>query len=308
MAPADVGALSLVPPLLAIVLAITTRKPVLSLFLGVWSGAIIASRSIEIATMFEWITAALGESIFHVKIVFIVSFLGASAAFIYRLGGALALTQFASTRLDSRRKVGLMTWVLGIIWSFGDYSNTAVVGVSMRDVADKMRISREKLSYIVDSTAAPVATFGLSSWIVYQLSMIEQGYEAAGIAESASSAFSVFPREHLVQPVLSARRVDGRRSRRDTAGLRGDARRRTPCGRDWQCQPEERRTSPGDRNEPRGDQRRAPDASILLHPDPRARCHRRRRFVPDRVRAGTVGYRYHRKTPISRPRYSGEPF
>jgi Na+/H+ antiporter NhaC len=79
-----------------------------------------------------------------------------------------------------------------MLWFFGDYSNTAIVGTTMRDMADEMRMSREKLSYIIDSTAAPVATFGISSWVVYQLSMINQGYESAGISAEAPGAFSVF--------------------------------------------------------------------------------------------------------------------
>lgn len=189
---AEFGALSLVPPLLAIALAVVTRKPILSLFFGVWAGGVVYTGGLGIAQTFVWITEAVGNDVFHAQLLLIVIFLGASAAFIYRLGGAIAITRFATKRLDTRRKVGVMAWVLGIIWSFGDYSNTAIVGVSMREIADEVNLPREKLAYIIDSTAAPVATFGLSSWIVYQISMIQEGYNAAGIAEAAPSAFSVF--------------------------------------------------------------------------------------------------------------------
>jgi Na+/H+ antiporter NhaC len=125
----------------------------------------------------------------------IVLFLGAGVALIWRLGGASAIANAATSRLDSQRKVGFATWVFGMLWFFGDYSNTAIVGTTMREMADNMRMSREKLAYIIDSTAAPVATFGISSWVVYQLSMIREGYSAAGIsAESGEvpGAFALF--------------------------------------------------------------------------------------------------------------------
>ncbi|GAB7095096.1 Na+/H+ antiporter NhaC family protein [Halolamina litorea] len=186
------GALSLVPPLLAIALAMITRRAILSLFLGVWSGAIIYTGGMGVVTTLTWTAESIGASLFNAKIMTIVMFLGAGVALIWRLGGALAIANAATSRLDSQRKVGLATWIFGMLWFFGDYSNTAIVGTTMRDMADKMRMSREKLSYIIDSTAAPVATFGISSWVVYQLSMIEQGYQAAGIAGEAPGSFGVF--------------------------------------------------------------------------------------------------------------------
>ena len=62
----------------------------------------------------------------------------------------------------------------------------------MRDLSDQLRISCEKLSYIVDSTAAPVATLGLSNWVAFQLSMVSEGYEIAGITEDAPNAFATY--------------------------------------------------------------------------------------------------------------------
>lgn len=192
MASETFGALSLLPPLLAIFLAIVTRRAILSLFLGVWSGAVIYTGSHGVIQTLNWTASSLGESLFHAKILMVVMFLGAGVALIWRLGGAAAIANAATSRLDSQRKVGLATWIFGMLWFFGDYSNTAIVGTTMRDMADEMRMSREKLSYIIDSTAAPVATFGISSWVVYQLSMIEQGYEAAGISGEAPGSFGVF--------------------------------------------------------------------------------------------------------------------
>jgi Na+/H+ antiporter NhaC len=186
------GAISVLPPLLAIVLAIVTRRPIVSLFLGIWSGAVIFTGSHGIVQTLTWVAQSLGESLFNAKILLIVMFLGGGVALVWRLGGALAIANAATARLNSQRKVGFATWLFGMVWFFGDYSNTAIVGTTMRNMADEMRMSREKLSYIVDSTAAPVATFGISSWVVYQISMIEQGYEAAGIAGDAPASFALF--------------------------------------------------------------------------------------------------------------------
>ena len=189
------GAISLVPPLLAIVLAMVTRKPLLSLFLGIWSGGVIFTASHGVAQTLSWIVSSIGESTFNAKIMLIVLFLGAGVALIWRLGGANALANAVTSKLNTQRKVGFATWIFGMIWFFDDYSNTAIVGTTMREISDEVSISREKLAYMIDSTAAPVATFGISSWVAYQLSMIQEGYAAAGISagsDGVPDAFALF--------------------------------------------------------------------------------------------------------------------
>jgi Na+/H+ antiporter NhaC len=190
---ADVGALSLVPPLLAILLAIVTRKAVLSLFLGVWIGGVIATGGLGLGQTFTWIAAAIGDSTFHAKVMIFLLLLGSAVAMIWRLGGSHAVRNWTMDHLDTRRKAGVVAWILGIVMFFDDYANTAIVGSSVKDVSDHLRMSREKLSYIVDSTAAPVSTLGISSWVAYQLSMIQNGYEATTIpAAQVPDAFTVF--------------------------------------------------------------------------------------------------------------------
>ncbi|ELY39709.1 Na+/H+ antiporter NhaC family protein [Natronorubrum tibetense] len=189
----EFGALSLVPPLLAIVLAIVTRRPMLSLFLGVWSGAVIYTEGLGLAQTFDWIVGAIiADEGFHVQILLFTILLGSGVALIWRLGGATAVRNWATARLETQRTVGLTTWVLGLLMFFDDYANTAIVGSTMREISDQFRISREKLSYIVDSTAAPVATIGLSSWVAFQLSLIAAGYDDLGVEEEAPTAFETF--------------------------------------------------------------------------------------------------------------------
>lgn len=190
--PSDFGALSLVPPLLAIVLAVITRRAMVSLFLGIWAGGIIYTGSIGIAQTFSWIVSSIGESTFNAKIIIFTLLLGAGIALIWRLGGALAIARFATRRVDTHRKVGITAWILGLIWSFDDYANNAIVGSSTKDIADEMRMSREKLAYILDSTAAPVATLGISSWVAFEIGLIAQQYNELGIAQDTPSAAVTF--------------------------------------------------------------------------------------------------------------------
>jgi Na+/H+ antiporter NhaC len=189
----EFGALSIVPPLLAISLAIVTRKAVLSLFLGIWSGGVILTDGVGLGQTFEWIASAIGESVFHAQIIIFTLLLGSAVAMMWRLGGTHAVRRWAGERIDTKRKAGLSAWLLGIVLFFDDYANTAVVGSTMKDISDNLNISREKLSYLVDSTAAPVATLAISSWVAFQLSMIESGYEATDLAASeVPNSFAVF--------------------------------------------------------------------------------------------------------------------
>ncbi|ELZ03789.1 Na+/H+ antiporter NhaC family protein [Natrialba aegyptia] len=185
-------ALSLVPPLLAIMLAIVTRRPILSLFIGIWSGGVIATGSIGLGRAFGWIAGSMAD-MFHAQILIFTLLLGSGVALIWRLGGATAVRNWATARLKTQRKAGLAAWILGMLLFFDDYANTAIVGSTMREISDQMRISREKLSYIVDSTSAPVATLGLSSWVAFQLSMIEDGYASLVDSEEVNVAAAETP-------------------------------------------------------------------------------------------------------------------
>ena len=199
----EMGILSLIPPLLAIVLAIVTRRPMFSLFLGIWSGAVIYAESHGIAQTFNWIIMAIigpeDSPGLHATILLFTLLLGSGVALIWRLGGATAVREWATKRLQTQRTIGLTAWILGMVMFFDDYANTAIVGSTMREISDQLRISREKLSYIVDSTAAPIATIGLSSWVAFQLSLIDSAYSELVdndnhdvVAEETPSAFETF--------------------------------------------------------------------------------------------------------------------
>ncbi|MFC6772174.1 Na+/H+ antiporter NhaC family protein, partial [Halorubrum pallidum] len=103
----DFGALSIAPPVLAIVLAILTRKAVLSLFLGIWSGAVIVTGGLGIVQTFEWIVAAISDE-FQATILVFTLLLGSGVAMVWNLGGTAAIREWALARLDSQRKAGLV--------------------------------------------------------------------------------------------------------------------------------------------------------------------------------------------------------
>jgi len=137
---------------------------------------VIYTGGLGIVQTFDWIVAAIvADDGFQATILVFTLLLGSGVAMVWNLGGTYAIRDWAIERLDTQRKAGLAAWVLGVILFFDDYANTAIVGSAMKDVSDQLRISREKLSYIVDSTAAPVATLGISSWVAFQLSLIEEG-------------------------------------------------------------------------------------------------------------------------------------
>lgn len=177
--------LSLLPPLIAIALALLFREVVISLFVGVWTGAFIAGglrlsaplaylesfwKSVEI-----YIVQALSDS-GHVSILVFSLLIGGMVAVISRNGGMAGVVEKLSRYARTEKSAQFVTWFLGVAIFFDDYANTLIVGNTMRPVTDRFRISREKLSYIVDATAAPVAAVAfITTWIGAELGYIGDG-------------------------------------------------------------------------------------------------------------------------------------
>ncbi|MCT4595479.1 MAG: Na+/H+ antiporter NhaC family protein [Anaeromicrobium sp.] len=186
------GILTLVPPLVAIVLCFLTKRVLVSLFMGILAGGIIMKGGNPF-TGIEYSLDAIVGSItddWNARLLLFNLLMGSGVAFIWKLGGSRALTKWAKERIKSRKAAGVGAWALGVIVFFNDYVNAAMVGGVFRDICDENRISSERLSYILDSTAAPVATLFLSDWIAFQISMVQSGLDAASITDA--SAFSVY--------------------------------------------------------------------------------------------------------------------
>jgi Na+/H+ antiporter NhaC len=194
--------LSILPPLLAILLALIFREVVLSLFVGVWSGAFIAGglRFESIAYFFlsflrvveKYIIEALNDT-GHLSIVIFSLLIGGMVAIISRNGGMAGIVQELSRFAQTRRSTQFVTWLLGVAIFFDDYANTLIVGNTMRSATDKFRISREKLAYIVDSTAAPVAAIAfITTWIGAELGYIDDGISVLTDFPSEMTAYAIF--------------------------------------------------------------------------------------------------------------------
>lgn len=193
----EYGLIALAPPLLAIVLAMTTRQVLVSLFAGVWIGALIVAGWNPIsatALTMDWLVEVVREP-FNAKFILLIMFMGAGAAFIYRSGGILALERWIGDRVDSARESQILTWLIGIFIFFDSYTSTVVTGNATRELSQENRSSREMHSYVLDSTTSPVTTFGpVSNWIGFQVSMIIAGFEAAQFtaSELGVTAFGLF--------------------------------------------------------------------------------------------------------------------
>ncbi|NPD30969.1 sodium:proton antiporter [Eggerthellaceae bacterium zg-1084] len=168
------GAWSIVPPLLALALAIVSKEVYSSLLVGVLSGLLIYEFALDgpsvssAITAFTLIPHVMAEQIAgNGGLILFLALLGALVVVIATAGGSRAYAEFVSTRVKNARMAQILAAVLGIIIFVDDYFNCLTVGAVMRPVTDRFRISHEKLAWIIDSTAAPVCIIApVSSWAV----------------------------------------------------------------------------------------------------------------------------------------------
>lgn len=194
------GIVTLVPPFIAIVLAFLTQNVIISLTGGILTGSMLVtltmskgSLTVNIAEAFnstiKTIVASMADQ-WNAGILLQVMSIGGLIALVSRMGGTHAIAEKLSEKAGSIRSSQLITWILGLFVFFDDYANSLIVGPIMRPVTDKQRISREKLSFIIDATAAPIAGIALvSTWIGYELSLIQ---EELGELSFKTSAYSMF--------------------------------------------------------------------------------------------------------------------
>lgn len=175
------GFLALVPPIVAIGLCFATKQVLISMFAGLFAGALIISNWNPLAATAYSLEAISTNMADNVILLLFTLFMGVGISFIWKLGGSFALAEAAKRRFKKRRSVCLGTWGLGMVCSVNDCLVAAVDGNVFRDICKDYRISSEKFSYVLDSTAAPAAALFISDWIAYQISMIGQGLDQAGI-------------------------------------------------------------------------------------------------------------------------------
>ena len=181
----NAGLWSIVPPLVAIALALMTREIVLSLFAAIFSGAVIhecLGGGDVVAAFKIFVDLICGKMGENMPMVMFLCLLGALVSVVTRAGGARAYGEWAYKKLESERMVNLMTIVMGLIIFIDDYFNCLTVGTVMRPVTDKFKISRAKLAYFIDTTAAPVCILApVSSWAAYVISCLPKEMQANGL-------------------------------------------------------------------------------------------------------------------------------
>jgi Na+/H+ antiporter NhaC len=210
--PSHYGWVSVLPPLVAIALALLLRQVVPALFVGIWIGAwalndfTLAGLWIGLLQTFEThIVDALANRD-HAAVILFSMMVGGMVGVISKNGGLQGVVERIVGFADSARRASMATVALGLAIFFDDYANTLVVGNTMRPLTDRMQISREKLAYLVDSTAAPIACLALvTTWIGYEVGLIRSAIEnIAGLEANAyfvflhSIAYSFYPLFALV--------------------------------------------------------------------------------------------------------------
>lgn len=187
------GWLSLLPPFAAILLALLTRQVLIALLAGVWLGATFLHGHNPFFGFLFALTEYVGKAAAEPDRIAILIFslaLGGMVGVISKSGGTQGIVQKLSAYARNARHGQIATWFMGIVIFFDDYANTLIVGNTMRPLTDKLKISREKLSYLVDSTAAPVANIAIiSTWIGYELSLINDSLQSLDLAQNAYITF-----------------------------------------------------------------------------------------------------------------------
>jgi len=191
------GWVAILPALVAIIIALVLRQVIPALFLGIWLGGTLAYGLAPtgawhglLDTFTTYTLKALNDS-GHLSVILFSLMIGGMVGVISKNGGTAGIVSAIVGWARSPRYGQTTTGVLGVAIFFDDYANTLIVGNTMRPITDRLKISREKLAYIVDSTAAPVATVALvTTWIGFQVGLIDSAVQQ--IDAFQESAYSIF--------------------------------------------------------------------------------------------------------------------
>lgn len=187
------GIISILPVVLAIIIAIKLKNVIPALFMGVFSGVLILTGGHPITAITTMIKTYLFTQVadsYNAGVLVLLVFIGGFVGLMEKSGGAAAFAQKMTKIVNNRFKVQLSAWLGGIIVFFSDLGTPLIVGPISEPLFDKLRVSREKLAWIIDSTASPIAILvPFIGWGVYVMGLIQKEFQALGIAESDWSAF-----------------------------------------------------------------------------------------------------------------------
>jgi len=184
------------PALVAIVIAVVTRQVLVALPLGILTASAMMMSLGGVHNPITWATYAVDHYLLgvlaplsddktsvnydHLKVLTFTLLIGAMVGVIEANGGTRAMVARVTRHMGTRNRGQLGAWFAGLLVFFDDYANAMIVGPSFRPVFDRLRLSREKLAYIVDSTAAPVASVFIGTWLVTEISYIDTGLNDLG--------------------------------------------------------------------------------------------------------------------------------
>ncbi len=183
---------ALIPPLLTIIIALIFKEVTLALVVGVLSGAVlITGPDLSTFSLFldNFLVGAVADKD-HVYIILFSMLIGGMVSIISANGGMESIVRAFSRKVKNARDAQMATFLMGIAIFFDDYANSLIVGNTMRPLTDRYGVSREKLAYLVDSTAAPVVSIAfVTTWIGAELGYIQEATTMMGIKQSAYSIF-----------------------------------------------------------------------------------------------------------------------
>lgn len=195
---AKFGMWTVLPPLVSIVLAFLTKNVVVSLFIGTMTGCIMLQlNGFNIITaltqgFIDFTYRALNSLAdpWNAGIILQVLVIGGVIHLVAKMGGAKAIAEALARKAKNVKSAQLTTWLLGLAVFFDDYANSLIVGPIMRPVTDKLGVSREKLAFVIDATAAPIAGLAIiSTWIGLEVGLIGDALKSVGIQ---ADGFGVF--------------------------------------------------------------------------------------------------------------------
>lgn len=213
------GLLSLIPPIIAVILAIVTKNVLISLFSGVFAGVLILVGGNPLSAT----TGVIGEYLFpqltdsyNAAVLVLLFFIGGFVALMEKSGGGAALAAASMKFIKTRANAQLAAWFGGILIFFSDLGTPLIVGPVFEKIFDKVKISREKLAWIIDSTASPVAVLiPFIGWGVYIMGLIRAEFDKLNIADSEfSTLIQVIPFQFyailtvLLVPLIAITKLD----------------------------------------------------------------------------------------------------
>lgn len=210
----DYPVLRLAPPVVAITLALVLREVNFALIIAIvvgcmllyigqtpaadGNGATTEAASAQLETTFDFM-GGVGEvatqfvdqvaSAEHASVILFTILLGSMISLMNDSGGTNAVIDRLSRFADSRKKGQVLTWLAGLLVFFDDYANTMLIGGSVRPLTDRLKISRAKLAFLIDATAAPIAGLALSTWTAFEIDQVQVGLDAAQLTVNSTDVF-----------------------------------------------------------------------------------------------------------------------